>query len=279
MNKAFPSFQPSKREYQLALRGLHIAGVIYPYDKEDMLSKSADAHWRHRLAIDKDFQWFPFYDVAGTGTEVGYGFVHDQETDEDVLMVGFAGTSPLSWKDWKTNADRELVPYANGGGEEVAEGDLRNWYRVRNHVVAELQRLILSTPITTIHIGAHSLGQAAAILAVREILENPKTKDYCFNIRVDTFGGKRFANAAFWSSLWSLVDVSACDLIQFRFWVHPADPVPFVPLRCHPNLPAIRLREKRWGVDWLWRKTPFLHLLPHSLKSYEEHLLRLTKAL
>lgn len=264
----FPHFQPSRMEYELALRGLHLAGLCYPYDEKDR-----DKHASHLLAIDADLLWTQFLNINDTGTEIGYALISDDLNEDLTLLVGFAGTTPLSWKDWKTNIDRELVPYANGGGEEVAEGDLRNWYRVRNELVAELERLVNKYPISMIHVGAHSLGAAGAVLAVREILENPKTKGYCFKIRVDTFGGKRFANPAFWSTLWALVEKCACESVQFRFWTHPADPVPYVPIRCHPNLPALQIRQKRWGLDWLWRKTPLLHVLPHGLESYEQHLL------
>lgn len=171
------------------------------------------AHWD--CAACQQLPWLQTTVVYSKGTNtngyVGYNAVDNQ------IIVAFAGTDPLSVKDWINDIDiiKEAYPCP---GCRVHEGFHRAYVVVADAVRAAVGAVLAAHPTASLHVTGHSMGAAIATHAALDLAARG-----CSVREVYTFGQPRVGNKAFAAHVKS-------TLPSFFRVTHGFDPVPHLPL-------------------------------------------------
>jgi len=143
----------------------------------------------------------------------------------NAIYVVFAGTDPLSIKNWidDLNAVTVTVPCpASYGTCKVHKGFYECYLAVRSQIQRAVQNHLKEYPSASIRVSGHSLGGAIAVHALTDLISNmtliPQT--------MYTYGEPRVGNPA-WQKWFG--ETIATKTSTFRI-THNHDPVPHLPL-------------------------------------------------
>lgn len=138
--------------------------------------------------------------------------------ERNQVMVAFAGTDPLSIKNWIDDIDTLMTGYGACSGCEIHEGFLRTYNSVVGQVRSVVKDYTSAHPGASVTVTGHSLGAALAMIAVMDLSQQG------YNVaETYTFGLPRVGNDALRKYYETLVSDT------FRV-THHRDPVPHLPM-------------------------------------------------
>jgi len=162
---------------------------------------------------------------AAQSSSIVYHTIEDERTDTRVIVVNdkrrnttivaFCGTE--SWRDWRTNRQARMKPWACGstGVSDIKahRGMVNAYWSVREELRSETDRAANDRVVFT----GHSLGGGLATLAAADY-----SVSTCHLVTLVTFGAPRVGGLRF--------SRFAIDTVpQWTRITHAADPVPYLP--------------------------------------------------
>ena len=146
-----------------------------------------------------------------------HGYVaYDPDVNE--IIIAFAGTDPLSIRNWIDDIDFIKTDYPYCSGCEVHEGFYKTFQSVQDQVFSLTNSYMIQYPNATLTMTGHSLGAALAGHCVAEFVNQGYKVTSVY-----AYGMPRVGNEAF--EQWFISVVPGL----FRV-VHHKDPVPHLPL-------------------------------------------------
>jgi hypothetical protein len=197
-------------DMNLARRYVEFTGAAYcVYPRDTVVNWTCTACLKYPGFIP-----FTFHDTKANAN----GFVgYDPSANE--IVVSFAGTNPLSIKNWIDDLDYFKTTYGHCSTCSVHRGFYESYLAVNSDIMLAVQRLSSTHSTASLAVTGHSLGASLAVLCAAELTVAGFKVNHVY-----TFGQPRVGDANFEKWYFSKLP------FHYRV-VHHMDPVPHLPLQ------------------------------------------------
>jgi len=208
---SFSSGYDSNYDLKTAQRYVNFCGAAYctdPYFKKNTVDD-----WSCHAC--KNYPNVEATSFHGNRSDANGFVAYDKEANE--ILISFAGTDPLSIKNWIADLDFIQTEYPLCSGCQVHSGFYKSYLSVADSIKSLLSRYESEHPGAHLAITGHSLGAAMAAHCTADLVHSGKTVRTVYS-----YGMPRVGNEEFEKFYTSIVAGT------FRV-VHLKDPVPHLP--------------------------------------------------